>query len=63
MKIFTFRYACIIFYFVITDPPGKPGKPRPTDWDRDHVDLEWAKPKSDGGADITKYIIEKKDKV
>merc|ERR1712008_426857 len=35
------------------DPPSKPGKPKPTDWHNDFVDLEWAKPQDDGGAEIT----------
>ncbi|XP_058812494.1 twitchin isoform X4 [Topomyia yanbarensis] len=43
------------------DPPGAPGKPKPTDWSRKHVFLEWNEPESDGGAPITKYIVEKKD--
>ena len=44
------------------DTPGKPGKPKLVDWDKDHVDLEWTPPASDGGAAIEKYIIEQKDK-
>lgn len=44
------------------DEPGKPGNLRPTDWDRDHVDLAWTAPIEDGGSPITGYIIEKKDK-
>ncbi|KAF0296563.1 Twitchin [Amphibalanus amphitrite] len=42
--------------------PTKPGQPQPTDWDKDHVDLEWTAPKEDGGSPVIKYIIEKKPK-
>ena len=41
--------------------PGKVEKPTLTDWDKDHVDLEWKAP-NDGGAPIEEYVIEKKDK-
>ncbi len=44
------------------DPPGKPGRPEATDWDRDFVDLKWTPPKTDGGAPVEKYIIQKHDK-
>jgi hypothetical protein len=33
-----------------------------TDWDKDHVDLKWSPPREDGGAPITGYVVEKKDK-
>lgn len=42
--------------------PGAPGTPSVTDWDKDHVDLTWSPPRDDGGAPITGYIVEKKDK-
>lgn len=42
--------------------PDKPGTPQATDWDKDHVDLEWTPPKKDGGSPITGYIIEKRPK-
>lgn len=42
--------------------PDRPGAPQATDWDKDHVDLEWTPPKKDGGAPITDYIIEKRPK-
>lgn len=32
------------------------------DWDSDHVELEWTPPPSDGGAPITGYIIQKKER-
>ncbi len=44
------------------DTPGQPGRPEATDWNRDHVDLKWTPPDKDGGAPITSYIIEKKEK-
>ncbi|KAI5639981.1 immunoglobulin i-set domain-containing protein [Phthorimaea operculella] len=44
------------------DEPGAPGTPSVTDWDKDHVDLKWTPPREDGGAPITGYIVEKKDK-
>ncbi|XP_053200690.1 twitchin-like isoform X3 [Panonychus citri] len=44
------------------DEPGAPGRPEPTDWDADHVDLTWKAPESDGGSPVTGYIIEKKKK-
>lgn len=42
--------------------PERPGAPVATDWDKDHVDLEWTPPKRDGGSPITGYIIEKRPK-
>ena len=44
-----------------TDPPEKPERPDLVNWDKDFVDLKWKKPK-DGGAPITGYIIEARDK-
>lgn len=49
-----------IFFIEI---PGKPGTPKITDWDVDKVDLSWSEPKHDGGAPITGYVIEKKEKL
>ncbi|UYV79450.1 unc-22 [Cordylochernes scorpioides] len=51
------KYKC-----VISDEPNKPGKPTAKDWDKNHVDLKWAPPVSDGGSPITSYVLEKKDK-
>lgn len=44
------------------EAPGKPQDLTIVDWDKDHMDLEWKPPISDGGAPIDSYIIEKKDK-
>ncbi|MCP9266046.1 Twitchin [Dirofilaria immitis] len=44
------------------DKPDKPGRPVPTDWDKDHIDLKWTKPVNDGGAPIEEYLIEKRSK-
>lgn len=44
------------------DEPGKPGRPEPTNWDKDFVDLKWTAPESDGGAPIEKYIVQMRDK-
>lgn len=42
--------------------PDKPGAPEPTDWDKNHVDLQWTPPKKDCGTPVTGYIIEKRSK-
>ncbi|KAH8269759.1 hypothetical protein KR018_000421 [Drosophila ironensis] len=44
------------------DEPDAPGKPNITDWDQNHVDLQWAVPKNDGGSPLTEYIVQKKEK-
>lgn len=44
------------------DAAGKPGKPEIIDYDNRMVQLQWEPPKSDGGAPIEKYIVQKKDK-
>ena len=52
----------IIYHFSLPDIPGKPSVPTLEDWDVDRVDLKWEAPKNNGGAPITGYIIEKKEK-
>lgn len=44
------------------DEPSKPKNVDVVDWDKDHADLKWAAPENDGGAPITGYVIEYKDK-
>ena len=34
--------------------------PPSADWDVDHMDLQWAKPMSNGGSPITKYEVERR---
>lgn len=46
----------------LLDEPSKPGRPEPTDWDKDFIELKWTPPKSDGGAPIEKYIVQMHDK-
>lgn len=66
MKYYTYVVTNDTCEFVIicchVDIPSKPGTPEIVDWDVDRVDLKWAAPKSNGGAAITGYIIEKKEK-
>lgn len=50
-----------MIYF-ISDEPGAPGTPEVVDWDKDHVDLKWLPPVNDGGAPVTGYVIEKREK-
>ena len=44
------------------DIPGKPDVPVIDDWDDKSVTLKWKEPKSNGGAPITGYVIEAKEK-
>lgn len=44
------------------DEPSKVKNVQVIDWDKDHADLTWEKPETDGGAEITEYVIEVKDK-
>ena len=43
-------------------PPGPPINLEVTDWDKDRVDLKWEKPLKDGGAPITGYMVECKER-
>jgi len=48
---------------MITDEPGRPGKPEIFDYDNQSVSLRWTKPESDGGRELTHYTVEMKDKL
>lgn len=39
------------------DVPEPPGKPIAKDWDKHHVDLQWAAPSSDNGTQNTRGLI------
>ncbi|XP_030222782.1 titin-like isoform X1 [Gadus morhua] len=54
-------YSEISECYVARDPCDPPGTPEVVVITRDHVTLQWAKPKSDGGSTITGYLVEKKD--
>lgn len=43
-------------------PPSQPGKPQPSDIAEDSVTIGWTMPLSDGGSQITGYIIERRHK-
>ena len=44
------------------DEPGPPRNVEVADWDQDRVDLKWLAPESDGGAPITAYVVECKER-
>ena len=46
----------------MSDEPDPCGKPDILDWSPNHADLAWDPPEFDGGAPITHYIIEQKEK-
>lgn len=48
--------------YIFSDEPSKPNNVEVVDWDKDHADLKWTPPDSDGGAPITGYVIEFKEK-
>uniref|UniRef100_A0A5K3EN24 non-specific serine/threonine protein kinase n=1 Tax=Mesocestoides corti TaxID=53468 RepID=A0A5K3EN24_MESCO len=42
----------------ICDPPDPPGNLKIADYDAEHVDLNWVKPRKENGAPVKNYIIE-----
>lgn len=57
---YEFKYQKVLLILFSLDEPGKPKGVELVDWDKDHADLKWQKPDSDGGAPITGYVIEYK---
>lgn len=43
--------------------PGQPGKPEPSNVTRSGLILTWSRPASDGGSEVTNYIVEKREKL
>lgn len=60
--IFQIKYWHLLLH-LIPDEPGKPGNLEVTDWGKDHIDLKWTAPATDGGSPITNYVVEVKDKL
>lgn len=46
---------------MVTDPPGKPGRPEIVDYDREHAEIHWSPTQRDGGSPILKYVVEKRE--
>ena len=44
------------------DPAGPPLHLEVEDWDATYVDLSWKPPVSDGGAEVTRYLVECREK-
>ena len=44
------------------DPPDPCGQPDILDWGPDFAEMAWTPPATDGGAEITHYVIEMKEK-
>lgn len=42
--------------------PSQPGAPETTAVGKEHVIIEWLKPESDGGSEISNYIVDKREK-
>jgi hypothetical protein len=55
---FLSQWHILLTNHVILDEPSKPNNVEVVDWSKDHADLKWQKPDSDGGAPITGYVIE-----
>ena len=43
------------------DPPSSPRDLRVVGFDIDYVSLSWKEPVSDGGSEVTAYVVERRD--
>ncbi len=57
LPLWSSLYSCLG-----TVPPDPPMDLEVTDWDKDRVDLKWRPPLSDGGAPISGYVVECKER-
>ena len=55
-------YKLMLFIRSSSDLPDAPDRPAISDVDRHEMTVSWKAPKSDGGAVIKQYILERKDK-
>lgn len=60
--ILCYHRSFLMDRYLVSDEPGRPGKPDIIDYDNKSVTLKWKKPENDGGRPILNYIIEMKDK-
>ena len=62
LKLLAILLAANLLYCIV--PLGRPGAPQDfsvTNVTKNTVTLKWSPPRSDGGQDITGYIVEKRD--
>ena len=52
----------VCYHHFFSDEPDPPGQPQIVDWGPDFGEMTFTKPPSDGGAEITQYVIEMKEK-
>ena len=45
-----------------TDKPGAPGAPKCEETTEDSITVSWSPPKNNGGAPISGYVLEKREK-
>lgn len=54
-------YSAIFIKSSLSDKPSPPKHLHATEVYKDYITVEWERPESDGGSEITKYTLERKD--